>query len=382
MVTVVRELVRSLRDRGHEVVLCFPWSEDGTVEHFSHDGVPSYRLRLRPPRDPDRPVVGSLAFLAYLFGTLRALNGILRDEDVDVVNIHYPEPSSVHYLLAARWAGVPVLSSAHGTDVFPDPGADETGAPSVAWCLRLSKTVVCPSRAYADRIRGVLRGSPTRVAMIHHGVDPTEFSYVPPAGRPSGGQTRLLTVSVVKRIKGLDVLVRALSLLRDRDAAVRLRIAGDGPQKERLEDLVGSLGIESSVAFLGRVGRDRVHGLLGDCDVFVSPSRAESLGIAVLEAMSVGRPVVASRVGGLQESVVDGKTGILVPPDEPPALADAIGRLAEDASLRDEMGRAARRRVENHFDAERMTREYLEEYRRLLPVETGVRESGVVAGAE
>ncbi len=189
----------------------------------------------------------------------------------------------------------------------------------------------------------------------------------------------LLLAAHLSHRKGFDVALRALAeLVGEGDAGgwseaggadhdgrhVVAWIAGDGPERPALEALADALGIADRVRFAGR--RDDVPDLLAAADVFVMPSRSEGLGIAALEAMAAGLPVVASAVGGLGEAVVDGRTGLLVPPDDPAALAAALGRLVDDGALRARLGAAGPGRVDEGFRPEQMVAAYEDLYREML----------------
>jgi glycosyltransferase involved in cell wall biosynthesis len=141
-------------------------------------------------------------------------------------------------------------------------------------------------------------------------------------------------------------------------------IAGDGPARGELEAAARAAGLGERARFLG--ARDDKARLLAACDVFCLPSRHEGLGVAALEAMAAGRAVVATRVGGLGEAVVDGRTGLLVPPDDPLALAEALARVLGDRELRERLGRAGPERIGEGFRAEQMVAAYEELYRAVL----------------
>lgn len=189
----------------------------------------------------------------------------------------------------------------------------------------------------------------SRVRVIHNGID---------AGAWAGdGDARLgvrqeraigadeLVGGFIGRLhpdKGTDVLMRAWERLGG--AAPRLLIAGDGPMQE---ELLAWVRTRARAEWLGHV--NDVHAVVSAVDFLVMPSRTEGLPVAALEAMAAGLPVVASRAGGLAELVVDGQTGLLVPPEAPDALADAVRTLSNDAELRHRMGQAGRARVETHF---------------------------------
>jgi glycosyltransferase involved in cell wall biosynthesis len=153
--------------------------------------------------------------------------------------------------------------------------------------------------------------------------------------------------------KGLHVALEALSTL---GTGWRLRVAGSGPDEARCRLLAGRLGLGAQVEFLGRQSAQAVERILGDSDVLVLPSEMEGLPYVILEAMASSLPVVSSGVFGIPEAVVDGETGLLVPPRDPAALAAALARLIGNADLRARMGANARRRFEERFTLERQVR--------------------------
>jgi glycosyltransferase involved in cell wall biosynthesis len=178
-----------------------------------------------------------------------------------------------------------------------------------------------------------------------------EVSYQRPAGN-FHDPIRLLSVSHLLSVKGLDLLLKALRLLLNGGLSVEWWCAGDGPSRKSLEDLALELGLTDRVKFWGYVphGPD-LFKLYKDADIFVLPSLTEGLPNALLEAMAHSLPVVASAVGGIPGAVKDGVQGILVEPGQPDLLADAISRLAENPDEVNQMRRAAFRKAQQ-FSAE------------------------------
>ncbi len=164
-----------------------------------------------------------------------------------------------------------------------------------------------------------------------------------PAALSGHGGATLLGLGRLHDDKGFDTLLDALALLPD----ARLAIAGSGPRQDALRRRAARLGVGDRARFLG--WRDDVGSLLAGCDVFVCSSRVEPLGNMVIEAWSAGRAVVACDADGPRELVRDGRDGLVVPRDDPPALAAAIGRVLDDAALRASLTAAGRRRFETEF---------------------------------
>jgi glycosyltransferase involved in cell wall biosynthesis len=171
-------------------------------------------------------------------------------------------------------------------------------------------------------------------------------------------------LAVIEERKGIQYLLEALALLRARGIELECAIAGEGSLRPELEKQALTLGLRAYVRFLGFVSDNAAF--LDGIDLFVMPSLFEGLGVAALEAMAAGKPVVASRVGGLAESVLDGVTGILVPPRDAAALAQAIERALRQPELAREMGRKGRERVLKHFTLEQMAAKNESYYYELL----------------
>ena len=207
-----------------------------------------------------------------------------------------------------------------------------------------------------------------RIVHLPMGVDVSAFPYT---DRPAlGGEPfTLLTVARLVEVKGVEYVLRAVALVKRKHPKVRYVVAGDGALRERLEALSAELGIAENVRFLGAVSRDRVPCLHRDAHAFVLASvvtqsgEEENQPVSVAEAQASGLPVVATSIGGVSESVLDGESGLLVPPRNAEALAAAIVWLIEHPEATGRMGRAGRRRVEEHFDAEKLHDQLVDVYR-------------------
>jgi glycosyltransferase involved in cell wall biosynthesis len=225
------------------------------------------------------------------------------------------------------------------------------------WVTRQSTRVVANSRAGAafasERLALPLRA----IDVVYNGVDPAPAQ----AGQRRalreqwGAPADALVVLFVGRlveVKRVDTLVRAAALLKDAGRAPTVVICGDGPQRDALEALSRSLGLQDTVRFVGE--RADVEHLIEASDLVVLPSRQEGLSNVILEAMRGARPVVASRAGGNVELVEPGRNGLLFEVGDEPALAAAIRRLAEDPSLRQALGQQGAERIRSAFSLARM----------------------------
>jgi glycosyltransferase involved in cell wall biosynthesis len=162
----------------------------------------------------------------------------------------------------------------------------------------------------------------------------------------------ILCVAMHNEKKGIDVLLQAFSLLQKVAPLLTLVLVGDGHLRSDLETLAKTLGISNKVKFLGRKGRPEVAKLILHCEIFVLPSRAEPFGIVLIEAMACRKPVVATMVGGIPEIVENGKNGILVEPDNPKALAEALIAMLQDQDLRSSLATNGYFTVQRSFSSE------------------------------
>jgi len=256
-------------------------------------------------------------------------------------------------LPAAAWARVPVRIGSR-RELKPDKTAGQIALQRQAY--RFAHRVVANSPA-AARMLEAEGTAPDRVVVIPNGVNVDAASRGLSIGRPA---TTILTVANLRSEKAHEVLLAAAAELRTRHPYLRYVIAGDGPRRTELTRLASSLGLDAQVSFLGH--REDVPALLADADVFVLPSRSEAFPNSAIEAMAAGLPVIASRVGGLVDLVDQGRTGLLVEPDDPAALAAAIESLVLSPARAAMLGASARDEVTRRYSFERMVRGFEDLY--------------------
>lgn len=239
------------------------------------------------------------------------------------------------------------------------------------WAVRRAAAVTCCSDAVRRFVIQHMELPPERITTIHNGVDRARFDAPASLGRSQLGlQTQLPVVGTVCRLdepkKGLAVLLQAMRLATDRgDApAWQLVIVGEGPARDGLARLSAKLGLADRVVFAGP--RRDVASVLPLLDLFVCPSLYEGFGLAIVEAMMAGRPVVATAVGGIREIVRSGDTGLLVPPGDPVALAGAIQEVLRQPELATRLGREGQRRAAMEFSVDTMVTRHQALYESLV----------------
>jgi glycosyltransferase involved in cell wall biosynthesis len=223
----------------------------------------------------------------------------------------------------------------------------------------LTSMVICVSEN--ERRAGLAAGVCTaeRSTVIRNAVD---VGAAPRRAHRDDQPVQIVSVGRLAAPKDFSTLLAAMARLPEGRA--RLRVLGDGPLRSELEAQKCALGIDNAVEFMGEVPAVRPY--LDEADVFVLASLSEGMPVSILEAMAAGLPVVASAVDGLEEVVVDGKTGFLTPPSDAAALAARLRRLIEDPSLRSALGRAGRKRAEEHFSLPAWREAHFSLYRSLL----------------
>jgi glycosyltransferase involved in cell wall biosynthesis len=278
---------------------------------------------------------------------------------------------STQLVAFARWCRLTRIAVVHTVDmpatIFGLPGAAAAGVPRRIANRReidpgrtmlklgiqravygFAHTIVANCDAVALRLRR--EGVPARkVSVIRNGVD---FESIQPNPKREPLR-RIVVVANLRREKGHDVLIDAASAVVARFPDARFFIIGDGPEREKLRARAGACGVSPVVSFIGHC--DDIPARLASADILVLPSRSEGLPNAVLEAMAAALPIVASNVGGVPELIRHDRTGLLVPPGEPTALAAQLCRLMDDSALAYRLGTAARAAARTHGSFDRMT---------------------------
>jgi glycosyltransferase involved in cell wall biosynthesis len=346
-------LLPALREAGLEVRMCVPLAGDGEifVEQLQARGIETATARAGPDLNP--------LLITWLRREIRRF-------EPDVVHTHLVH-ADLHGQASAVLSGTPRVSTVHG------PGAFARRGPHRA-ATRLAGKLIPLTIAISHHIRRMLERSgqrrPGTVRVVHYGIDPAGWSSTE-AERAElrdgfGLAPGDVAVAICARLipgKGHELLLEATGRALGRAPSLRVLVAGHGPLRGRLERRAEHLP-PGTVRLLGFL--DETQDLMKACDVLVfptSPELDEGFGLAALEAMAAGRAVVATRVGALPEIVEPGRTGILVPPEEPSALADALVELATKPALGEELGRGGRERARAEFGIERMVSRTLAVYR-------------------
>jgi phosphatidylinositol alpha-1,6-mannosyltransferase len=309
--------------------------------------------------------------IANVVRCARRTSRIVKDRHIEVLQIGDLRPMGYVGVWIRARRGVPYVLYVHGADV-----KKEERKARRSWLKRVTArailggaaAIIANSSFTAQRTRELMRTlrleGEDRIRVVHPGTDPDRFRPSPTARRSVrqrlalGDRAMILTVGRLVPRKGVDMLLAALAVVAARHPDVVLVIAGEGPDRERLDSEARRLGLEDRVRFLGSVSEEELPDLYAAADLFVLPARedgveVEGFGIVFSEAAASGLAVIAGDSAGVGDAVRHGETGILVPPSDPQAIAGAIMELLEGDDRRRSMGAAGRQAVMDYYRWER-----------------------------
>ena len=343
-------------DEFRHAIVCLTAADDFR-HRLASDDVAVIELHKRPGKD--------LGVYARLFTTLRELKPAL---------VHSRNLSAVDTAIVAFAAGVRArVHSEHGRDTFDLHGTNRKYNLLRRLVSLFVDHYICVSEDLARWLRDTIGVTPHRITQIYNGVDQSRFHpgsapTLPGFDDPNDAPRFVIGhVGRVEKVKDQATLVRAFVALTKldeaRSAELRLVLIGDGSGLDSVRAIIADAGLDDQVWFAG--SRNDVAELLRAFDVFVLPSMSEGISNTIIEAMATGLPVVATRVGGNPELVVDGVTGFLVPAGDPQALAGALHRYLESDDLARRQGAAALEHADANYAMPRMIDQYYAVYRSL-----------------
>lgn len=291
-----------------------------------------------------------------------SLRRFLKGERIDIVQTFFESSDIWGGFVAKMLSGVKLVWSRR------DMGILRSRKHEVAYRLMadMPDAVFAVSeqvRRHCIEVDGI---DPVKVETIYNGLSLTDWKGFERAFE-SSGKLVVLTVGNIRRVKGHDVLIRAAAYLRPRFPDISFRVAGDVLEPgyfDELNVLIHDLGVSDCFQFLG--GITQLQGQLEDADVFVLPSRSEGFSNAIVEAMAASLPVVATDVGGNAEAVRNGVSGVIVPSEDPVALAEGLALILRNPMLAEQMGKAGRQFAIERFTTESMMKRITRTYSKLL----------------
>ena len=344
-------LITDLGKREHDFTIITSHGELDLPDHEYFAGVPLHRYPfrrslsdgdpatvMRVRRDVEKTIQSFAPDLIHLYSigsVLFFLKQLLRKREIPmVVTLHNqltPSQSRYHNTVLTE-----TLSMA-------------------SWVASCSESALTEARELVPAIRA-------RSSVIRNAFDFGTFAPEPVPSRPMN----LLCLGRLVPQKGFDAAISTVCAVRERFPDVRLQIVGEGPERPRLEQQVRSSGLRDIVSFPGQVSPDHVPGIIDRAGIVLMPSLFEGLPVVAIEAALVGRPLIATRVGGISEIVRHGKTGLLTEPGDLQEFIDATTSLLEAPELAARMGAAARRRARSQFSWSAHREAYSQLYERML----------------
>jgi len=269
-------------------------------------------------------------------------------DGVQHVHAHFANHPAAAAFIIHRLTGIPYSFTAHGSDLHMDRHMLREKVAEAALVVPISNynkemILADAGEQYRDKVE-----------VIHCGVDTRVFQ--PVTRPPHDGPLSLLCIGTLHEVKGQTYLIEACRLLTERGIDVVCRFVGDGPDHQMLAEQIAKAGLSDRVELLGRRTREQIAELLRNTDVVVTPSvptksgKREGIPVVLMEAMASGVAVVASGISGIPELVDDQVSGLLTPPRDAAALADALEKLQRDPELRQRLGKAGREKVLREFD--------------------------------
>jgi glycosyltransferase involved in cell wall biosynthesis len=300
--------------------------------------VKALRLALATTRPGLRGLIYQMFYLAEAMLAAR----VLRRLGVNHVHNHFGDHSGIVVMLASMLSGIDYSISFHGPHVFLD-------GPYAAIKQKVERARFIRCISYFCRSQ-VLVFAPdadlTLLKIVHCGLDLARYQFRPPRETVTG----IFCAARLAPEKGLEFLIQALALLVAKNYDLQLRIAGDGPSRDYLKDVAKKLGVANRVSLVGNLNEQEVAHELSAADLFILPSLAEGLPVSAMEAMAVGVPVIATNIAGTGELIDNGKSGLLLPPTSPEAIADAVVAMANSYEFRCQAAALARKKVVEEFD--------------------------------
>ena len=289
---------------------------------------------------------------------------IIKDQGIDIVHTHGLRGAFFGHL-AAKVAGAPIILSTIHDLIYTHQKFSTRKARSYILLIKLTTALADKVIAVSEKVKQdlIVKGGVKldKLITIHNGIDLDEFRAArdrESIRRELGIASQTPVVGITGRLvpeKGIEYFLKAASQIKKGLVKIKFLIVGDGPSRQQLENLAKKLGISQDCLFTGF--RKEIADIISIFDVSVLSSLCEPFGLAILEYMALGKPVVATNAGGVSEIIEDGKNGILVPPQQSGRLAQAVVSLLKDRTKARQMSLAGRALVESEFSAEKMVKE-------------------------
>lgn len=277
-----------------------------------------------------------------------------------------PDIVHVHYAGGFCWWGrksnfKPTVISVWGSDILKFPSNRYAGY-IIKKSLIQSDGVTATSQYLAQATEKIIPALSDKINIVPFGVKPADEITDLPSAEP----IKICYIKAHRSIYGPDILLNAIAHAKKSIRNIQVSMAGEGEMTDQLKSMISKLGLDDNVILVGKIDYNRIPDFISEHHFMVMPSRSESFGVAALDAAAVGRPTIATRVGGIPEAIIDNQTGILVPQEDEMDLANAIINLSRDMDKIKSMGIAGYKFVKENFDWQKSLDMMIEFYERLL----------------
>ncbi|MCU1248551.1 MAG: glycosyltransferase family 1 protein [Edaphobacter sp.] len=345
---VILNMSRTLNEGSHTSVLgVFSNSANPNLqlhEVAAKEGIESHLIPCKGQIDPT---------------VIASIRKLVTQTDADVVHAHGYK-ADIYGYFALRGSRIPLVSTCHTW--YDNSRLVTLYGVADRLVLRNYAEVV----AVSDEVKQRLLGAgvrPDKIHLVRNGIDLRPFDNATPSLPDAAFKDHPPIVGLIGRLsieKGVDIFLHAATYVLAELPSTKFVVVGEGPDRDKLESLIGDLKLRQSVSMLGR--RDDMPSVYASLDIMVSASRQEGLPMAILEGMASSLPIIATPVGDVPAMIRDGHTGLMVPPENAALLASAIVALLRNPAQRERLGAAARKLIEDEFSADRMTADYLRVY--------------------
>jgi len=350
----IYEVSKGLVKRGHQVALLTIQRESKTPKYESIHGIDVYRFKL-----------------TGLFVLPRFLH-LMITRKVSLIHIHFMWRTGLLCALVGRLLGKPTVLGLAGSDVYHPLIHPKFLSP---FYLKVVKTIINLLTTTSEDLkkRALKKGFPPRIVAIPQGVDLERFDSNikgEETRRQLGVSKESIVLSVAQLIprKGLIYLIRAVPEVLKSVPNVKFIIAGEGPERPKLEEEIKQLGVGNAVRLVGGAPYDMVPKFYAATDVFVLPTLYDAMPHAVYEAMAMEKPVVATRVGGIPEVIENGSDGLLVDSMKPDEIAKAIITLLKNRELATRLGKNALKKIKEGYTWEKIVQQYEQAYKEAMKI--------------
>lgn len=317
-----REQAMALKEAGHNVIVAFVEVRLASRDLFSEkvdikddNGIKTYRIIQE--KIPKTGNIGTA--IAFRRGLIKIIKNLYNRENIDIVHLHSCIWGGIGAVSASRKLNIPLVITEHSS-YYSRYRVKMIEKLILRYSFKSANKVISVSNS----LREIISKYKSNIEVIPNMVDCDKVLSIINKKNNLGeeGQFTFLSLCYLKKNKGIDILIRAFSTYF-RGKEVKLIIAGDGPERENLENLSKELGILEQVEFKGALNRDEVYKVMSNCNIFVLPSKFETFGVVLIEALANGKPVISTRNGGANDIVTD-ENGILVDIDDIEGLGKAM----------------------------------------------------------